>query len=151
MDLSDTQTIDKPRDQLWDIILDPQTLEMTIPGAQHLERDGDHYEGSLERGLAGISLTLSADVDITDQDKPKWIEVDIEGTDNTINSRVDGNARVEFQDEGDATTLAYDVHFDFSGKLASLGSRIIKRKANKDLKTFFSNLETHVDEQSTSV
>lgn len=150
MKLSSEQTIDQAPDQLWDTILDPETLEATIPGAQTLERDGDHYEGTLERGLAGISLRLSADVDITDQERPDWIAVDIVGTDNTINSRVDGEARVEFEGDGDSTTLVYDTEFDFSGKLASLGSRIIKRKVNKDLQTFFDNLEAHVDEQEAT-
>lgn len=150
MKIDGEHTISQPPDRLWDTILDPDTLEATIPGAETLERDGDHYDGTLERGLAGISLTLDAGVDITAQDRADWIEVDITGTDNTINSRVDGDARVEFEDDGDATTLVYETEFDFSGKLASLGSRIIKRKVNNDLQTFFDNLEEYVDEEETA-
>lgn len=151
MELNGEQTIEQRPDRLWETILDAETLKETIPGAETLEREGDHYEGTLERGLAGISLTLSADVDITDQERPDWIECDIEGVDNTINSRVNGTARVEFEEDGDGvTTLVYDTQFDFSGKLASLGSRIIKRKVNKDLSTFFSNLEEHVDAQEVT-
>lgn len=148
MEINGEQTIDLESDQLWEILLDAETLEQTIPGAQELECNGDNYEGTLERGLAGISLTLSADVDITNKEQPEWIECDIEGVDNTINSRVNGTARVEFQDEDDdATLLVYDTEFDFSGKLASLGSRIIKRKVNNDLETFFSNIEEYVESQ----
>lgn len=145
MDINGEQTIGQEPDQLWETLLDAETLEETIPGAKDLERDGDHYEGTLERGLAGITLTLSTEVDITDKDRPEWIECDIEGSDNTVNSRVDGTARVEFHDEGDATLLTYNTEFDLSGKLASIGSRIIKRKVNNDLETFFSNVEEYVD------
>lgn len=151
MKINGEQTIGQEADQLWDTILDTGTLEETIPGAETLEREGDHYEGTLERGLAGISLTLSANVDITDKERPDWIECDIEGVDNTINSRVNGRARVEFEEDGDETTLlVYDTEFDFSGKLASFGSRIIKRKVNSDLDTFFSNLEEYVDAQEAT-
>ena len=152
MEINGEQTIGQAPDQLWDTVLDAETLEATIPGAESLERDGDHYEGTLERGLAGISLSLSADVDITDEDRPDWIECDIEAVDNTVNSRVNGEARVEFKEDGDdATLLVYDTEFDFSGKLASLGSRIIKRKVNQDLDTFFSNLEEYADSEGTTV
>ena len=151
MQINGEQTIGQAPDQLWDTILDAETLESTIPGAESLERDGDHYEGTLERGLAGISLSLSADVDITDEDRPDWIECDIEAVDNTVNSRVNGEARVEFEEDGDDDTLlVYDTEFDFSGKLASLGSRIIKRKVNNDLDTFFSNLEEYVDSEEAT-
>ncbi|MFC4549829.1 MULTISPECIES: CoxG family protein [Halorussus] len=151
MEVTGERTIDQTPDRLWDTILDPDTLEQTIPGAQSLEQDGDVYEGTLERGLAGISIELSATVEVTDEDRPDWIDCDIEGTDNTINSRVDGQAHVEFEEADDgATTLVYETDFDFSGKLASLGSRIIKRKVNKDLDTFFSNLEEHVEEQEAA-
>jgi carbon monoxide dehydrogenase subunit G len=149
MEVNGEQTISQSPDPLWDILLDATTLEQTIPGAQNLDRDGDHYEGTLERGLAGISISLSANVDITDQAHPEWIVCDIEGTDNTINSRVDGEAHVDFEetDEG-KTELAYQVEFDFSGKLASLGSRIIKRKVNNDVETFFTNLQEYIENQA---
>jgi carbon monoxide dehydrogenase subunit G len=148
MEVTGKQTISQSPDPLWDVLLDAKTLEQTIPGAQDLDRDGDHYEGTLERGLAGISITLSADVDITDQERPEWIACDIVGTDNTINSRVDGEAHVDFKMNDDGKTdLTYRAEFDFSGKLASLGSRIIKRKVKSDLDTFFTNLQEYVEAQ----
>jgi carbon monoxide dehydrogenase subunit G len=147
MEINGERTIDQTPDQLWETILDADVLEQTIPGAESLERDGDRYEGTLERGLAGITVTLSVDVEITEKDRPDWLECDIEGTDNRINSRVDGDAHVDFEaiDE-DKTNLVYDTEFNFSGKLASLGSRIIKRKVNNDLETFFSNLGEYAEE-----
>ncbi|RBI59663.1 hypothetical protein DMJ13_21230 [halophilic archaeon] len=152
MEVTGEHTIDQVPNQLWDTLLDPETLEATIPGAESLDRDGDHYEGSLERGLAGISLTLDADVEITEKERIEYIKCEIIGTDNTINSRVDGEAFVEFEvTEDDETILVYETEFDFSGKLASLGSRIIKRKMNQDLQTFFNNLEEYVDDQQATV
>lgn len=150
MDINGERTIGQEPDQLWGALLDAETLEQTIPGAENLECDGDHYEGTLERGLAGITLTLSTDVDITNKERPVWIECDIKGTDNTVNSRVDGTTRVEFQDDDNATLLTYNAEFDFSGRLASLGSRIIKRKVNNDLEAFFSNVEEHVESQEAN-
>lgn len=151
MEVNGERIIDQTPDQLWETILDADVLEQTIPGAENLEREGDHYEGTLERGLAGITVTLSVDVDITEKDRPDWLECEIEGTDNTINSRVDGDAHVDFEaSEGEQTTLVYETEFNFSGKLASLGSRIIRRKVNNDLETFFSNLSEYADEQEAT-
>lgn len=58
MEITGEQTIGQELNRLWDTLLDPETLEETIPGAEELERDGDHYKGTPECGLAGISLTL---------------------------------------------------------------------------------------------
>jgi carbon monoxide dehydrogenase subunit G len=148
MELTGRQAIDQEPDQLWETLLDPEVLEATIPGAKDLEREGDLYEGSLQRGLAGISVTLDATVEITDRDRPNWIDVDIAGTDNRINSQVDGQATVTFEEGDAATELVYETSFEFAGKLASIGSRIIKRQVNNDLQTFFSNLEAHVEDQA---
>jgi carbon monoxide dehydrogenase subunit G len=151
MEVNGERTINQTPDQLWGTILDADVLEQTIPGAENLEREGDHYEGTLERGLAGITVTLSIDVDITEKDRPNWLECEIEGTDNAINSRVDGDAHVDFEaGEGEQTNLVYDTEFNFSGKLASLGSRIIRRKVNNDLETFFENLGEYADEQEAT-
>lgn len=151
MEVNGERTIDQTPDQLWSTILDDDVLEQTIPGAENLERDGDRYEGTLERGLAGITVTLSVDVNITDKDQPEWLECDIEGTDNRINSRVDGDARVNFEAlENQQTNLVYETEFNFSGKLASLGSRIIRRKVNNDLETFFSNLSEYVNNKGAT-
>ena len=150
MEISGKQTVSKSPDCLWDILFEEETLEATLPGAQEFKRDGDRFEGTIQRGLAGISLTLSIDVEITGEAEPEWVECEIEGVDNTINSRVNGKGRVELVEVGDGETeLVYELSFDFSGKLASLGSRIIKHQVNNEIDNFFSNLREYVDEEDT--
>lgn len=64
-----------------------ETLRQTITEAQNLDRASDHYEGTLEHGLAGISIIFSASVDITDQERLNRSSVTLRRQISPINSR----------------------------------------------------------------
>lgn len=148
MEISGTRTIQEQQSRLWEVLLNPDFLEATVPGAKTISRDGDDYSATLERGLAGMSVELSTDVTLVEWAEPDYVACEIEGTDNTINSRVDGTTEFELTDVEEGTELQYSAEFDFSGKLASLGSRLIKRQVKNDLDTFFSNIETELEEET---
>lgn len=148
MEIRGTRTVQEQQSRLWDALFDPDFLEATVPGAKTVSRDGDYYSATLERGLAGVTVELSTDVNLVERDEPNYVECEIEGTDSTINSRVDGTTEFELADSADGTELQYTAELDFSGKLASLGSRLIKRKVKSDLDTFFSNIETELQDES---
>lgn len=147
MKLQGEQEFDVPRDIVWETILKPEVLEECIPGAQTVEKTSDDaYEGTVERGLASITITMEITVEIVDDDRPGSVICSIEGTDNRINSTVDGEAEVDMEETDDGSVLSYEANLDFTGKLASIGGRIIKRQMNKDLDKFFSNVEEYIGE-----
>lgn len=149
MELTGEQQFDAPRDTVWETVLRPEVLEACIPGAQEVEQTSETvYEGTVQRGLASITVTMDVRVEIVEDDRPDRLVADLEGSDNRVNSAVDGDLTVEIADDGDGSVLTYVADLHFSGKLASLGARLIKRQMNKDLQRFFSNLEEYIQENS---
>lgn len=147
MKLQGEQEFDVSRDTVWETILKPEVLEECIPGAQTVEKTSDDvYEGTVERGLASITITMEITVEIVKDDRPGSMICSIEGTDNRINSTVDGKAEVDMEETDGGSVLSYRANLDFTGKLASIGGRIIKRQMNKDLNEFFSNVEEYTGE-----
>lgn len=147
MKLQGEQEFDVSRDTVWNTLLQPQVLEECIPGAQTVEETSDGvYEGTVERGVASITITMDITVEVAEDERPESLTCDIEGTDNRINSTVNGQADVKMEETDDGSTLSYETNLDFTGKLASIGGRIIKRQMNKDLNKFFSNVEDHINE-----
>ena len=50
------------------------------------------------------------------------------------------------EDNGDgSTTLTYYVDVEFTGRLATLGARIVKRKINSDIGLFFDNIRDRAE------
>lgn len=149
MELTGEQQFAAPRDTVWDTVLKPEVLEACIPGAQEVEQTSETvYEGTVQRGLASITVTMDVRVEIVEDNRPDSLVADLEGSDNRVNSAVDGDLTVDIEEDGDGATLSYVADLHFSGKLASLGARLIKRQMNKDLKRFFSNLEEYIQDNA---
>lgn len=147
MELSGEQQFGSTRDVVWGILFRPEILEECIPGAQTVTRSSEtEYEGTVQRGLASITVEMDVRVEIVEDDRPNGVTCRIQGTDNRINSDVDGTATITIQDTADGgSTLTYQANLNFTGRLVSLGSRMIKRQMNNDLKAFFSSVEEQIE------
>jgi carbon monoxide dehydrogenase subunit G len=136
---------------VWDTSFRPDVLEACIPGAQSVERTSDtEFNAVVRRGLASISVTMELTFDVVEDNRPDNVTIEMEGTDNRTNSTASGDIAIDASEGGDESVLAYEADLEFTGRLASLGSRLIKRQINKDLSTFFDNLQEQVEAETAS-
>ena len=147
MEFEDEIHIQLPREELWDLVSDPEALASCVPGAKEIEQLSEtKYRGIIERGIAGISINLIGEVEMTKLNPPENLVALVEGQDPKTNSRMDATAEMSMEDNGDgSTTLTYHVDVEFTGRLATLGARIVKRKINSDIGLFFDNLRSRAE------
>jgi len=70
MEFEDDITIAAEKQQLWELISDPEALVQLVPGAKEVDRVSETtYTGVIERGLAGINVTLDGEVEMVDLDR----------------------------------------------------------------------------------
>ena len=147
MEFEDELTIDTNKEHLWSLVSDPAVLAECVPGAKKVERINDRqYEGVIERGVAGISMTLDGEVEMTELNEPNHLSAIARGEDNRSNSRMEADMCMKLTENGDGTSIEYFIDMDFTGRLASLGARIVKRKINSDIGTFFENLKERAED-----
>lgn len=147
MRFEDEIEIDAASDVVWELISDPAVLVNAVPGAKDVERVSEtEYCGTIQRGVAGITIELDGEVELIELDAPTRLVADVSGRDQRTNSRMDATAAMTMAQVSAATVLQYEVDVDFSGRLASLGGRIVKRKINSDIKQFFGNIQEVVQE-----
>lgn len=145
MRLEGDSQFEAPAETIFDVTFQPEVLEACIPGADKVEKMSDtEYSGQVTRGLASITVTMDLDGAIVENERPERVVIELEGSDNRTNSTADGTVTVTSSENGDKTTLSYEADITFTGRLASLGGRLIKRQVNKDLQTFFDELEEEV-------
>lgn len=150
MQLTGEREFEETADGVLEVVFQPDVLEACIPGAESIERVSEtKYSGTITRGLASIVVTMEIEVEIIEDERPETVVCAIEGSDNRTNSTADGELTVNTAEADGVTTLSYEADINFTGRLASLGGRLIKRQMKNDLEQFFSNLEVEVEDRES--
>lgn len=147
MEYEGTATIPASRPSVWEPITDPEVLTSCIMGAQEVTRVSERaYEGVIQQQIAGISVSMEGEVEIKTLDRPERLTFSGAGADSRTGSRMDADVEVCLEEDGDETALEYVVDITFTGKLATLGSRILQRQIKANVDTYFDNLVEYVSE-----
>jgi carbon monoxide dehydrogenase subunit G len=150
MQFQDEVVIESDAESTWELVSDPEVLVGAVPGAKEVTRvSDDEYEGTIERGIAGISVTLDGRVVMTELNAPSHLTAEASGEDSNTGSRLDADAEMTMTDEGDSTTIAYDIDIEFTGRLATVGSRLLKRMIRKDINTYWDNIKETAETDQT--
>ncbi|MFB6132291.1 MAG: CoxG family protein [Halanaeroarchaeum sp.] len=140
-----TVIVPASRETVWETVRDPEALTACVRGAEEMEQVSEReYEGVIRQTVAGISVEMDGEVRIEEWRAPEWLRFTGAGSDSRTGSRMDVDAEVELADEDDRTTLTYEVEVTFTGKLATLGSRVLRRQIQTNIDAYFDNLSERV-------
>ena len=116
---------DGPREQVWELVRDPEVLITALPGAQSLEQVGENeYEGKMNVRVGPVAGLFSGRVVISNEMPPESYTLTVEGR--GAPGFVKGSGDVHLIDQGDGTTLIkYEGEVQIGGRLASVGQRLI--------------------------
>src|SRR5690348_11110921 len=69
-----------PRQEVWNLLLDPKRLTKCIPGCEEMQETGPGmYNAIMKVGVASIKGTYQGKVQITDQQPPAHYKLSVEG------------------------------------------------------------------------
>ena len=149
MEIEGEIEINKKPKQVWEVISDPDILFSAIPGAQEIERISEEkFEGTIKQTVAGYEVQLDGSVERTELDPYTHMSAVANGKDNRAGkwTNLEGTAEMELEGDGNPTILHYTVDVKVSGRLASIGARILKPKIQSDIETCFENIKDIVEE-----
>jgi uncharacterized protein len=138
MELSGDHRIAASRQAVWNALNDPEVLKACIPGCETLTRDGDNaFDAIVQAKVGPVRAKFSGRVELSNIRPPESYTITGEGKGGTA-GMAKGGADVVLEEDGDGTVLRYTVNADVGGKLAQIGSRLVKSAANKQAREFFS-------------
>jgi hypothetical protein len=145
MKLSGSYTFSAPRDDVWQLLNDPETLQRIIPGCERLEEVGkDTYAADIKLGLAGVRGDYSGTVKISEQQPPEHYRLEGDGRGKPGFAKGDGD--VELIEENGGTTMRYAADVQVGGPVAGIGQRLIEGAArsiiNQSLKALSAELDS---------
>jgi carbon monoxide dehydrogenase subunit G len=140
MELVGEHTFNLPREQVWNMMLDPAVLKACLPGCEKLEAVGeDEYVATMKMGISFIKGTFSGKVKITDKNEPSSYTMHVEGS--GPQGQVAGTGNLELVDQGDSTVVRYKGEANVRGSLARVGARMIQPAAKTIVGQFFDKME----------
>ena len=140
MEISGEHRFSAPRERVWKLLLDPQTLQQCLPGTEEFVEVGpEEYEARMKIGVAAIRGTYQGRVKIEDKNEPDSYRMVVEGKGPA--GQISGAARIELASDGEGTRVNWSGTANVRGTLARVGGRVMQPAARMIVGQFFNCLE----------
>ena len=126
--------------QVWDMLLDPNTLAGVIPGCHRVERISDtHFRADVTLGIGPVKGRYRAEVKLSDLDPAK--AVSLAGSADGALGFGRGEGRITLRPAPNGgTVIHYIYEAGIGGKVASIGGRLLDGAAKVIIGQFFAAL-----------
>ena len=137
MKLSGEELIPAPRETVWRALNDAEVLRQSIPGCKAIRKISDtEMEATVTVALGPLKVNFNGRVKLSNLDPPKSYRIAGQGNGGFAGS-ASGGANVTLAEEGQGTRLSYEVDSQVTGKLATMGARLIEPVSRKLAGQFF--------------
>ncbi len=113
------------REEVWELVRDPEVLATALPGTQSLNKISEtEYEGKMNVQVGPMSGVFSGKIVISDETPPESYTLSVDGK--GVLGFAKGSGQVQLIDQGDDTTLMkYEGEVQIGGRLARVGQRLL--------------------------
>jgi uncharacterized protein len=132
MELVDQFDVPSTPDQVWALFWDLPRVAMCLPGCESIEAVDDMtYKARLEQKVGPFKVAMDIDLGVNDMQEGERVVVSGSGKDRMGNRLKLTKLALELAESPAGTDVSYVIDFTLYGKLAALGSSVIKRKAEE--------------------
>lgn len=127
------------RQELWNTLLDPDTLAGIVPGCHSVTRVSEtHFRADVTLGVGPVKGRYTVDVELSDLVEPS--SATLTGSARGALGSSSGRGHVRFEEAAEGTRLSYDYEAAVGGKLAAVGGRLLDGAARMVIGQFFKAL-----------
>lgn len=129
-------------DAVWQMLLDPKTLQAVIPGCHSVEKlSSTHFRADVTLGVGPVTGRYKADIALSDLAPPQALT--LYGTVNGALGDARGSGRITLAPAEGGTEMRYNYQAEISGKVASIAGRLLDGASRLVLRQFFAALARH--------
>lgn len=134
------------RDRVYEQLLNPEAIQQAMPGCESLTPAGDNvYEMVIKMGIAAIKGTYKGTIQLSDFTPPESYSMRVEGSGTP--GVVNGGGKLHLEENGEETRVLYSGDVEVSGKVASVGYRLIGSVAKMVINKYFSEMAKQMERQ----
>ncbi len=132
-----------PQELVWEMMLDPDVLGLTIPGCERLERiDENAFQGRLNLKVGPVQGAFQGKVESSELRPPASFRISVDG--NGPAGVVRGEGTVMLEAIEGSTRIHYDGTVQISGRIASVGQRVMDSSAKSIVRQSLQNLDRQI-------
>ena len=141
MKIEGEHTFNGPRNEVWEMIRDPEVLASALPGTQKLNKLSDtDYEGTMNVRIGPVSGSFSGKLVISDEVPPHSCTLTVDGK--GAPGFLKGVGHVKFNEvDAKTTQLTYEGEVTIGGTLASVGQRMIDSVSKSMIRQGFESMD----------
>jgi uncharacterized protein len=145
MKLSGTETLPAARENVWMALNDPDVLKQCIPGCSEIvQKSPTEMTAKVTMKLGPMKINFTGAVTLSDLQPPEGYRISGSGSGGLLGG-ASGGANVKLTAlSATETQLDYDVDAQVTGKIASLGARLIDSTAQSLAGQFFTKFASVV-------
>jgi len=138
-------SIQAPRQDVFDRLIDPDSIGACLPGVEKLEKLGeDEYSMSMNIGIGMVKGTYTGKVRLSNMNKPTDYQMYVEGSGRPGFIKGSGSVRLA-EGENNTTEIEYDGDVEVGGPIGSVAQRMLGGVANRMVGQFFSCIEAKIN------
>lgn len=125
MKLEGEYLFDGTREEVWQIVRDPEVLVTALPGTQSLQQVGENeWAGEMFIRIGPVSGVFTGKLVVSDEVPPESYTLSVDGRGAPGFGSGTGHVLLVEQDDG-KTLMKYDGDMQVGGRLAAVGQRLI--------------------------
>jgi len=130
-----------PRQDVWDMVRDPDALATALPGTQKLTKISENeYEGAINMRIGPVSGSFAGKLTVSNEVPPESCTLTVEGKGIAGFAKGVGNVTLIEQTES-KTLLKYTGEMNIGGRLASVGQRLFDSVSKNMIRQGFDALD----------
>ncbi len=149
MKLEGEYIFDGPRQEVWNLLRDPEVLATALPGTQSLEQLSEtEYASRMHVRIGPVSGIFAGRIVVSNEVPPESCTLTVEGKGAPGFAKGIGHVRL-FEHKDNATLMEYEGDMQVGGKIASVGQRLIdtasRSMIHQGLEALNNALQAHVE------
>jgi carbon monoxide dehydrogenase subunit G len=150
MQLNGSHTLNASKEQVWIMLLDPETLTKVIPSLKSLEATGEGtYKAICEVKMGPVSGTFEGTMETINLQPTDSFTLIMKQNSKIGNVAAEGHILLKSKGETE-TEMIFDGEAKLSGLLARTGQRVLSGVANSLVGMFFKALEKEIAQDKES-
>jgi len=114
-----------PREEVWEVVRDPEVLATAFPGTQSLNKVSEsEYEVTMDLRVGPVAGVFAGRIVVSDEVPPESCALTVEGKGAPGFATGAGHIQLLAQEDG-TTLMKYEGEMQIGGKLASVGQRLL--------------------------
>jgi carbon monoxide dehydrogenase subunit G len=155
MQLQGEYVFDGPREEVWNIVRDPEVLATALPGTQSLQQVSENeYAGKMHVRIGPVSGVFAGKIVVSDEVPPESYTLAVEGRGAPGFANGIGHVRLLDQEDG-RTLIQYEGEMQVGGRIAGVGQRLIdtasKSMISQGLESLNSALQVRMQAEEEGV